>query len=68
MVVDKIVEEARELSEAQGESDPDHLAEEYGDLLFVIANLGRHLNIDQKRPYATQIANSHDGSVSSKPS
>ena len=38
MVVDKIVEEARELSEAQAESDPDHLAEEYGDLLFVIAN------------------------------
>ncbi|NDH73302.1 MAG: nucleoside triphosphate pyrophosphohydrolase [Rhodobacteraceae bacterium] len=46
MVVDKIVEEARELSEAQSESDPDHLAEEYGDLLFVIANLGRHLRID----------------------
>ncbi len=46
MVVDKIVEEARELSEAQDESDHAHLAEEYGDLLFVIANLGRHLKID----------------------
>jgi ATP diphosphatase len=43
MVVDKIVEEARELSEAQTESNPDHLAEEYGDLLFVIANIN---NID----------------------
>jgi len=46
MVVDKIVEEARELSEAQAEQDHDHLTEEFGDLLFVIANLGRHLNID----------------------
>ncbi len=46
MVVDKIVEEARELSEAQDENDHAHLAEEYGDLLFVIANLGRHLKID----------------------
>jgi ATP diphosphatase len=56
MVVDKIVEEARELSEAQTESDPDHLAEEYGDLLFVIANLGRHLNIDPEE--ALRNANS----------
>ena len=56
MVVDKIVEEARELSEAQGEGDPDHLAEEYGDLLFVIANLGRHLNIDPEE--ALRHANS----------
>ena len=46
MVVDKIVEEAHELSEAQDENDHAHLAEEYGDLLFVIANLGRHLKID----------------------
>jgi ATP diphosphatase len=56
MVVDKIVEEARELSEAKTESDPDHLAEEYGDLLFVIANLGRHLNIDPEE--ALRNANS----------
>ncbi len=56
MVVDKIVEEAQELSEAQTESDPDHLAEEYGDLLFVIANLGRHLNIDPEE--ALRHANS----------
>ena len=56
MVVDKIVEEARELSEAQTEHDPDHLAEEYGDLLFVIANLGRHLNIDSEE--ALRQANS----------
>jgi ATP diphosphatase len=56
MVIDKIVEEARELSEAQTESDPDHLAEEYGDMLFVIANLGRHLNIDPEE--ALRRANS----------
>jgi ATP diphosphatase len=56
MVVDKIVEEARELSEAQTESNPDHLAEEYGDLLFVIANLGRHLRIDPEE--ALRHANS----------
>jgi len=56
MVIDKIVEEARELSEAQAEGDPDHLAEEYGDLLFVIANLGRHLKIDPEE--ALRNANS----------
>lgn len=46
MVVEKIVEEARELSETREENNHRHLTEEYGDLLFVIANLGRHLNID----------------------
>ena len=46
MVVEKIVEEARELSEAREENNHRHLTEEYGDLLFVMANLGRHLNID----------------------
>lgn len=43
MVIDKIVEEAQELREA---SDPAHRFEEFGDLLFVMANLARHLNID----------------------
>ncbi|MFZ5964692.1 nucleoside triphosphate pyrophosphohydrolase [Thalassococcus sp. BH17M4-6] len=42
-VIDKIVEEARELREA---TDPDHAAEEFGDLLFVMANLARHMDID----------------------
>ena len=45
-VLEKIKEEAAELVEAQGTSDQDHIAEEYGDLLFVMVNLGRHLNID----------------------
>ncbi|SDY09028.1 nucleoside triphosphate pyrophosphohydrolase [Citreimonas salinaria] len=42
-VIDKIVEEAQELREA---TDPDHREEEFGDLLFVMANLARHLDID----------------------
>lgn len=42
-VIDKIVEEADELRAA---TDPDHQFEEFGDLLFVMANLARHLKID----------------------
>ncbi|MBU2963060.1 nucleoside triphosphate pyrophosphohydrolase [Citreicella sp. C3M06] len=42
-VIDKVIEEAQELREA---TDPDHRAEEFGDLLFVMANLARHLDID----------------------
>lgn len=45
-VVDKIAEEAAELVEARDELTPDEVAEEYGDLLFVMANLGRHLGVD----------------------
>ena len=41
-VVDKIAEEARELTEAPKAEQ----FEEYGDLLFVMANLARHLDID----------------------
>jgi len=56
MVVDKIVEESRELAEAQGSGDHGHMTEEFGDLLFVIVNLGRHLNIDAEE--ALRAANS----------
>ena len=42
-VLDKVVEEAQELREA---TDPDHAAEEFGDLMFVMANLARHMDID----------------------
>jgi len=41
-VLDKITEEAEELLEAA----PDKQEEELGDLLFVMANLARHLKID----------------------
>ena len=45
-VVDKVAEEARELVEARDTLTPEALAEEYGDLMFVMANLARHLKID----------------------
>ncbi|MGG7644153.1 nucleoside triphosphate pyrophosphohydrolase [Rhodovulum sp. YNF3179] len=45
-VVDKITEEARELVEARDTLGQAEIEEEFGDLLFVMANLGRHLGID----------------------
>lgn len=45
-VVAKLVEEAGELAEARETLTEAEVAEEFGDLLFVIANLARHLKID----------------------
>lgn len=45
-VLDKITEEAQELAEARDHLGPDEIEEEFGDLLFVMANLGRHLGVD----------------------
>ena len=45
-VVAKIVEEAQELVEARDTLGPEEIAEEYGDLMFVMVNLGRHLGLD----------------------
>ena len=45
-VLAKIVEEAEELEEARDSLGPEEIAEEYGDLLFVMVNLGRHLGVD----------------------
>lgn len=45
-VLDKIVEEAGELVQAQGRLSAREMHEEFGDLLFVMANLARHLAID----------------------
>jgi ATP diphosphatase len=45
-VTAKIAEEAAELAEAAESGDRAHLREEYGDLMFVMANLARHLDID----------------------
>ncbi len=45
-VLDKLVEEAREVVEARDTLTEAHLTEEMGDLLFVMANLARHLKID----------------------
>ena len=45
-VVAKITEEAAELAEARDRLTPAEVEEEFGDLLFVMANLARHLKID----------------------
>ena len=45
-VVDKIAEEAHELAEARDTLPQDKIEEEMGDLLFVMANLARHLKVD----------------------
>ncbi|KHQ52233.1 nucleoside triphosphate pyrophosphohydrolase [Mameliella alba] len=42
-VMDKVAEEMDELRQAE---DAAHRFEEFGDLLFVMANLGRHMGID----------------------
>ncbi|NNU80480.1 nucleoside triphosphate pyrophosphohydrolase [Halovulum dunhuangense] len=45
-VLAKIVEEAHELAEVSEGTDPDRIEDEFGDLLFVMVNLGRHLGVD----------------------
>ena len=45
-VTDKIAEETRELAEAAASGEPAKVAEEFGDLLFAMANLARHLKFD----------------------
>ncbi|MCW3150222.1 nucleoside triphosphate pyrophosphohydrolase [Stutzerimonas stutzeri] len=45
-VVDKLREELGEVLEAMSENDPQAIAEELGDLLFVVVNLARHLKVD----------------------
>lgn len=45
-VLDKLVEEAREVVEARDTLSHAELTEEIGDLLFVMANLARHLKVD----------------------
>ena len=46
MVVDKIAEESRELVEARDTLGQEEIEEEFGDLMFVMANLARHLGIE----------------------
>ncbi len=45
-VIDKIIEESAELVEARDELGQSEIEEEFGDLMFVVANLARHLQID----------------------
>ena len=45
-VLDKMLEEAHELNDAKNNLSQDEIEEEFGDLLFVMVNFGRHLKID----------------------
>ncbi|GGA85432.1 nucleoside triphosphate pyrophosphohydrolase [Brucella endophytica] len=45
-ILDKIAEETAELREAMQSGRKADIAEEYGDLLFALVNLGRHLDIE----------------------
>ncbi|EKM93628.1 MULTISPECIES: nucleoside triphosphate pyrophosphohydrolase [Stutzerimonas stutzeri group] len=45
-VVDKVREELDEVLVAMSENDAEAIAEELGDLLFVVVNLARHLKVD----------------------
>ena len=45
-VLDKLAEESAELVAARDSADPAAIADEFGDLLFVVVNLGRHLGVD----------------------
>ena len=45
----KIQEELGELEEAVGTRDPEHIEEEFGDLLFAVVNLARHLDVDSEK-------------------
>ncbi len=44
-VREKVAEELQELDEALAEDESAHMTEEYGDLLFTLVNLGRHLPV-----------------------
>ncbi|RXV66575.1 nucleoside triphosphate pyrophosphohydrolase [Roseovarius sp. A46] len=44
-VLRKIEEEVQELHEASEGGNPDEIEEEFGDLLFVMANLARHMKL-----------------------
>jgi ATP diphosphatase len=45
-VLDKLDEELAEVRDALAQGDRDAVADELGDLLFVMANLARHLKVD----------------------
>ncbi|MEM8631141.1 MAG: nucleoside triphosphate pyrophosphohydrolase [Pseudomonadota bacterium] len=45
-VLDKLTEEVGELREVMAEGSRDRVIDEFGDILFVLANLARHMKID----------------------
>jgi ATP diphosphatase len=56
LVLDKIREETEEIDQAIEEGVQSNMEEEIGDLLFVVANLARHLQVDPEQ--ALRNANS----------
>ena len=48
LVLDKVREETAEIDEALASGDKAAIVEEIGDLLFVVANLARHVDADPK--------------------
>jgi ATP diphosphatase len=48
-VREKILEEFDELDEAVGTGEPAQVEEEFGDLLFAVVNLARHLGVDAEK-------------------
>jgi nucleoside triphosphate diphosphatase len=48
-VFDKLVEETNETREAVVEGDQNHISEEIGDMLFVVANLARKAKVDPEQ-------------------
>ncbi|PLP58840.1 nucleoside triphosphate pyrophosphohydrolase [Mesorhizobium loti] len=47
-ILDKIEEEIAELREALAKSDTAAIKDEFGDMLFAVVNLGRHLKVDSE--------------------
>lgn len=47
-VLEKLEEELDELRQAMANNDKENMQEEHGDLLFVVANLGRQLGFDSE--------------------
>ncbi len=45
-ILDKIEEEIGELRRAMDEGAPEAVADEFGDVIFALVNLGRHLKVD----------------------
>jgi len=44
-VLNKLIEEAAELTEARQQGDKSEIEAEFGDLLFALVNLGRHMGV-----------------------
>ena len=47
-ILDKIEEEIGELREALAKGDTTSIKDEFGDMLFAVVNLGRHLKVDSE--------------------